>query len=518
MGNQNGKSESQSGRRSFLKAAASMAAVPLVPGKIAADTNKSLSSAGRDNPIVEENSKPGTVEWQLQYTLFDDPVSLASYPLNRCVRSSAIEGFASRNSVLPGETIDFMVSMAPAGRFMMDIYRMGYYNGAGGRHMATLGSFKASPQPMPMMAMERVRECKWEKSTTLTIPKEWPSGIYLGKLTRDDTEKRAQSYVVFVVKEHRKTDLLCQTSDLTWNAYNKWPGKNSLYDDGTPEIWYTGPHVRVSFDRPYAKYCQVVDAPGTVGSGEFLLWEHPMVFWLEQHGYDVTYCSGVDLHTDPGILSTSKAFLSVGHDEYWSSKMFDELLKARDEGLSLAFFSGNTMWHKISFYGSSISGQPCRVYAREDYAEGFAGEEAKLMGLKSGPNAYGDWVIAKPEHWVYAGLEVKAGDKIPGLIGWEFNWVPAEIPGLEVVASSPLYPRTTENAKDQRHDAVVFPCSKGNWVFNAGTIWWTEGLSCPPGHIPARVSGMGGTFGVHPWVQRITSNLLNRMIKDSPRS
>ncbi len=254
----------RTGRRDFVKAAAGMASVPFAVELAAKATAPAISTASRpDNRIAEENSKPGTVEWQLQYTRFDEPITLASYPLNRRLRCSAIEGFCSKNSVLPADTIDIMVSLAPAGQFTIDIYRMGYYGGAGGRHMATLGPFKASPQPMPMMTLERLRECAWEKSTTLTIPKEWPSGVYLGKLTRDE-DFGVQSYVVFVVKEHRKTDLLFQTSDLTWNAYNKWPGKNSMYDDGTPEVWYTGPHVRVSFDRPYAKYCQVVDAPGTI--------------------------------------------------------------------------------------------------------------------------------------------------------------------------------------------------------------------------------------------------------------
>ena len=81
---------------------------------------------------------------------------------------------------------------------------------------------------------------------------------------------------------------------------------------------------------------------------------------------------------------------------------------------------------------------------------------------------------------IYEGLGAKAGDRIRGLIGWEYNWTPADIPGLEVVASSPLTSRNTEWAKDQRHHAVVYPCSKGNWVFNAGTTRWAEGLSCPP--------------------------------------
>ena len=51
------------------------------------------------------------------------------------------------------------------------------------------------------------------------------------------------------------------------------------------------------------------------GSGEFLLWEFPLAFWLEQHGYDVTYVSNVDTHRDAGGLLRVKGFLSVGHDE-----------------------------------------------------------------------------------------------------------------------------------------------------------------------------------------------------------
>jgi hypothetical protein len=509
------KSTKRTGRRGFLKATAGIAVMPWGVSPVPKQPRPAVIEANRkDNRIVEENSKPGTVEWQLQYTRFDDPITMASYPLNRQLRSSGIEGYCSKNSLLPGESVDIMVSMMPAGSFVLNVYRMGYYGGTGARHMATLGPFKATPQPMPMMTIERLRECAWQKSTTLAVPRDWPSGVYLGKLTRAE-EFGIESYVVFVVKEHRKTNLLCQTSDLTWNAYNKWPGLNSMYDDGTPEVWYTGPHVRVSFDRPYAKYCQVVDAPGTVGSGSFLLWEHPMVFWLEQQGYDVTYCSNVDLHLDPQILRMAKAFLSVGHDEYWSGKMFEEALKARDEGLSLAFFSGNTVWNELAVYDSSITNVPFRACARK---EDFLGREVKLMGAKSYGSGYGDWVITKPKHWIYEGLDVNAGDKIRALIGWEYNGPPvADFPGLEIVASSPLTPRQSPQSDDQRHAAVIFPCAKGNWVFNAGTIWWSEGLSSPPGHIPARVGDSAGCFGVNPKVQRITANVLNRMIKDSPR-
>jgi len=499
-------------RRQFVQAAAGASASSLLISPVQSAVS---AKSKRDNPVIAENAKAGTADWQLQYTSFDDPITLASYPMNRRVRSVAIEGYASKTSVLQGETLDLMVSQSPAGNYNVDIYRLGYYAGAGGRHMARLGPFKGKPQPMPMMSIERLRECAWEKGTTLSIPKDWPSGVYLAKLTCDE-EFGVESYVIFVVKEHRKADLLVQTSDLTWQAYNKWPGKDSLYDDGTPEVWYTGPKVRVSFDRPYTKYCQVVDAPGTIGTGAYLLFEFPMAFWLEQQGYDVIYCSNTDLEMDPVLLDNAKVFLSVGHDEYWSRPMFEAALKARDRGLSLAFFSGDTMWYEILTYNSSVTGSPFRAFARN---RDFGGEEQKLMGVKSGPNGYGDWIITKPRHWIYEGLGANEGDRIRGLVGWEYNWIPAtDIPGLEVVASAPLTPRDTEWAKDQKHHAVVYPCKQGNWVFNAGTIWWPEGLSAPPGHIPARVAGMGGAFGVHPWVQRMTANVMDRMIKDSPRT
>ena len=462
----------------------------------------------KNGTIEEENSKEGTLEWQLQFATFDEPITMASYPLIRNLRSSTIEGYVSKTSVLPGESIEFKVRTNPASNFLIDIYRMGFYNGTGGRHMARLGSFKGRPQTVPMMTMERLRECRWETATTFTIPNDWPSGVYLGKLSREERFGN-QSYVIFVVKEHRKSDILCQVSDLTWQAYNKWPGRDSLYDDGTTEVWYTGPNVRVSFDRPYAKYCQILDAPLSSGSGEFLLWEHPMTFWLEQHGYDVTYCSNLDLHLDPDILGLSKVFLSVGHDEYWSRKMYEEAIKARDNGLSFAFFSGNSLGHEIILY-ESFKGDSCRAFARDKKFE----NEEKLMGVTSYGPGYGDWVVKNGEHWIYKDTGLKSGDKIPAIIGWEYHGVPLpDYKGLEVVAESPMH----QTESQPLHSAIVYPWSKGNWVFNAGTIWWAEGLSQPPGHIPAGQNSSMLTFGVNPHVQKITSNILNRMIKDSRR-
>lgn len=462
-----------------------------------------------------ENRLPGTLDWQLTRFQFDYPGHMQASPIIRGLRSSTIEGYASRTSVYPGDTLELMVSVQPEASFEIDIYRMGYYDGLGGRHLLHLGPFEGRRQPMPMETIERLRECDWEPAVTLTIPDDWASGVYLAKLTKG-TAPHAQSYIVFVVKSRRRAQVLVQVSDLTWQAYNKWPGANSIYDDGTPDMWYTGDKVRVSFDRPYAKYCQIVDAPLSCGSGEFLLWEFPLAYWLEAEGYEVTYCSNLDTHHDPDLLLSCEVFISVGHDEYWTREMYDNVSRARDAGVSLLFLSGNTMYHEILPYARK-EGEPFRSFARRRYFQ----DEQELMGASSFGPGYGDWTCVQPDHWVFEGTGMQAGDRIPGLIGWEYHGEPFKaIRGLEVLARSDLAGQQSEDPVrgfgvrpkgDGRHAAVLYPGPRGNWVFNAGTIWWAEGLSSPPGHIPA-MGDIGRVQGPDRRVQQITRNLLAKCL------
>jgi hypothetical protein len=110
--------------------------------------------------------------------------------------------------------------------------------------------------------------------------------------------------------------------------------ENARAGDGTPpHNWYTGPGVAVSFDRPYGKYRQIFDAPLSTGSGEFLLWEFPLAYWMEKHGYDVSYVSNIDTHVDGEGLGRARAFLSVGHDEYWSLDMYQNVQRAIESGV-----------------------------------------------------------------------------------------------------------------------------------------------------------------------------------------
>jgi hypothetical protein len=485
-------------RRALLKAAAA--------GGLSAPL---AGAAAAESLIARENTLSGTSDGQLTYTRLDAG--------NRH-RGRLIEGYCSKTSLRPGESIEFFLSAFPATDVVIDLYRMGWYGGKGGRHVARLGPLAVAPQPEPKVGPNRLRECHWQSAATLTIPDEWTSGVYLGKLSC--RAHRYQSYVVFVIRDDRAADLLFQCSDNTWQAYNKWPGEYSLYDSDPPVHSLNGT-TRVSFDRPYGKYPQVVDQPLSLGSGEFLCWEYPLCYWLEREGYDVTYCSNIDTHADPKGLLRAKVLLSVGHDEYWSLEMYENVQAAIQGGVSVAFLSGNTCCFVAPLVPSS-DGRPHRVFHRAGRYGGLLEAEKPIMGPfdLEGPNenrligartvnpfnGSGDWVVTNPGHWLFEGTGLRAGDRIPGLVGWEFHGDPAAIEGLEVVASG-----TTINGADRSavYTATVYPGPKGNHVFNASTIFWSLGLANPPGVVPPH-SHYGRPHGPDERVAAITRNLLAR--------
>jgi hypothetical protein len=427
-----------------------------------------------------------------------------------------IEGYCSHTSVRAGERISFHVSTNPASPFRIEIYRMGFYGGHGGRLVQSLGPFSGHAQQDPLIGANRLRQCKWEPCHTLRIPEDWPSGVYVGKLTAE--RENLQSFVIFIVRDDRKADFIFQCSDTTWQAYNRWPNQFSLYDDGK-KVWYWGPDVDISFDRPYGKYCQILDAPLSTGSGEWFLWEFPLAYWMESQGYDVTYISNLDLHCDLKLLRRAKGFLSVGHDEYYSIEMFNNLKGAINGGLNVAFLSGNSVCGRIQFNGARD-----RVFTRVDRygprdpvetkdfpeMERFpwtSPNENTLMGARSTMPVTGgaDWICVRPDHWIFAGTNMKKGDGIPGLVGWEFHGDPASIPGLEIVASG----KTTSGRGPGVYTATIYPGPRNNFVFNASSCWWADGMSEPPGYV--RPSAYTTPKGPDSRAQQITRNILERM-------
>jgi hypothetical protein len=296
----------KSNRRRFIKTGAAGAITSVLPSATPGAPPATAASA-KSRLIAAENAKEGSLDWQLTRVRLDAAKGF---------RTSLIEGYCSKQSVRAGESIEIFVSTKPAARFEIEIFRTGFYGGRGARLMTKLGPFDGKPQPEPPIGDMRLRECQWEACASLTIPADWVSGVYLGRLTTipDAADKPYwQSYVIFIVKDDRKADVLFQVSDNTWQSYNRWPDSYSLYTDPR------GAHARdlaVSFDRPYGRYAQIYENPQSVGSGEFLCFEFPLSYWLEEQGYDVTYCSNSDV-LDAAEVTRCRAFLSVAHDEYW---------------------------------------------------------------------------------------------------------------------------------------------------------------------------------------------------------
>jgi hypothetical protein len=500
-------------RRGLLLSAAAASASALV-----GPVGRANGTSAKPNPVQKENARQGATDWQLTRTRVDKPDGC------RCV---AIEGYCSKQSVAAGEKLQIMVSTQPASKYQLEIFRSGYYGGRGARLVKTIGPLTGKTQPTPPPDARRMHECHWEPSLELTIPADWLSGAYLGRLTTlPDGEDKPywQSYVVFIVHDNRPADVLFQCSDNTWQAYNGWPYKSSVY---THPKGVQGAWADDSFDRPYGREAQfsgIVNDPLSIGSGAWLTFEFPMAYWLEQQGYDVTYCSNSDMIApDHGLKC--KAFLSVGHDEYWDIRQYESVVKMRNAGVNLLFLSGNSVcW--VSPLKPSTDGRPARVMFRGGPYGGTnrwamyrvtehgpfperGPDEGYLIGARNlePVNGGGDWICIKPEHWIFAGTGMKYGDRVPGLIGWEFHGdPPRDLPGLEIVAQGLAFQGGTRPAP---WTATIYPGPKGNFVFNASTIFWCQGLSMPPGHtLPW--SHWNRPHGPDSRVQQITRNLLRR--------
>lgn len=188
------------------------------------------------NPIVAENLLPGSPpsEWQ---------VSGAG--------DTTLQGFATDISVNEGQTISFKIDDTSNAPYHIDIYRLGYYGGMGARKVATISSSSTKDQVQPAGLTDSstgLLDCgNWAVSASWAAPSDATSGIYIARLVRDDTGGASQ--IPFVVRNDAShSDILYQTSDTTWEAYNNYGG-NSLYE-GSSTIG-GGRAVEVSYNRPW---------------------------------------------------------------------------------------------------------------------------------------------------------------------------------------------------------------------------------------------------------------------------
>ena len=472
------------------------------------------------NTVQVENAKAGSSDWQLA-----DPAT-----------NHEIEGYASLAGVSRGGQISFFVNTADP-TFTLEVFRVGWYGGAGARRMMApvqlTGTKQTIPAPDPTTG---IVECQWTNPYTLNIPNDtsdssdWASGVYLARLTGSSGK---QSYIIFVVRDDtRAATYVAQMPFNTFQAYNNWGGKSLYIWNSTNSI----AAVNVSFNRPYAFGNQPNSASG-VGAGEFLTnvqpstegmpagWSYNMVRFLEREGYDVAYVTDVDAHENASLLLNHKAVLVIGHSEYWSWQMRANVQAARDAGEGLGFFSANTCYWQVRFGPSAITGAADRTIIA--YKETAINDpdlnipslanltttlwrsapvnlpEDALVGVMYGTDEINsDIIVTNPTHWVYTYTGLQNGAHLPGILGYEIDYMQGDQPASTVGVADEL------TAVGVPADTTVYTAASGATVFAAGSFQWSWGLD------DYNVPNVRPSV-INPAVQQITRNVLAKLINQA---
>jgi len=437
-------------------------------------------------------------------------------------------GYTKQLSCVPGEEISFHLSSS-SDSVRMVIERQGATN----ETVFEKNDVVCGTHPIPDRASSH--GCNWPAAFTMTVPTDWKSGYYVATLIMKDGDKETRGMMPFVVRSGApgtNTKILLQLSTNTYNAYTNWGG-HSLYSyhdrDGLQGH-------RVSFDRPL--------------NSQFANWESPFVKWAENNGYVIDYAVNSDLEFHPEILNQYRLILSVGHDEYWSAPMRDNLEKYIADGGNVAFFSGNTccwqvrseddgrsltcwkQWYNVdplyrlgdhkllsTLWSHHLVERPENQLTGVGFLWG--GYQRSHEQFMDGP---GSFIVHRPEHWLFEGTGLKKDDRFGGkdtIVGYECD-------GCEMTWSDGLpFPTTNDGTpksftilgtceakwapgdslwydrfpKDRVGAAVLGVYTQGGTVVTAGTTDWAHGLR-----------------GDDPAVTRITRNVLDRLGSTSENS
>ncbi len=495
-------------------AAAETAAAP----ETAMTPQTASSAAAAPNKIALENLKQGNPrsEWGIDGD-----------------GDANIQGFATQISTNIGQTVDFKIA-TDSTHYRLDIYRLGYYGGDGARKVATidksLTTAQIQPHPIVDMSLGLIDAGNWSVSASWAVPADAVSGVYFAKLVREDGTA-GQSMVPFIVRDDGSTsDIVFQTSDTTWQAYNEWGGA-SLYFGEVPVdpndmIGYLPPNCScgitaigrasaISYNRPI-----VTNTSGKGGTHDFIFGaEHSAIQWIEQNGYDVSYISGVDATRNGSQLLNHKAFLSVGHDEYWSAEQRTNVEAARDAGVNLAFWSGNECYWKVRWENSidgngtayrtmvcyketwGTSTDPSNIgtgtWRDPRYADPGQKPENALTGTMFTVDSYRQDAISVP--YDYSNLRfwrnTDVANILPGqtfelvknLLGYEWDsdvengFRPAGLVNLSLSnISVDTYLRdygSSVGPGEATHSLTMYRAESGALVFGAGTVFWSWGLN-----------------------------------------
>lgn len=396
------------------------------------------------NPVACENTQPGTPNWQVNS---DDPT---------------IAGFTTDISATPGGTVQFKVN-TNASSYQINIFRLGYYQGIGARQVATLNVNTRTNQPAcdvdPTTAMT---DCgNWAVTATWNVPSTAVSGLYYAVLHRNDTG--GENEMAFVLRnDSSHSDILFQTSDETWEAYNSYGG-NSLYTGTGPGA--NGASYAVSYNRPLSGE----------GDENFIFnAEVPMVYFMEQNGYDVSYTTDVDSARNGALIKNHKVFMSVGHDEYWSNEQRANVQAALDAGVNAAFMTGNDTFWKTR-WGNSVDGSNTAWRSVICYKETLA--SAKIDPTSTWTGSWRDPRFSPPSD---------GGRPEDAMIGQMFQMNGYRSDSLQV-------PATYGKMRLWRNTSVARLTSGSTYTFQPGTLGYEWDTVQDNGFQPAGVAELSST-------------------------
>lgn len=315
-----------------------------------ADTSGVATNPAPANPIVGENSLPGTnqANWSLTAT--------GSTNAN-------IAGYTDKVSYQPGDTVNFKVDSGNLG-FRVEIYRLGYYGWEthGARLMTgnSTGYITGTPAAQSAPSVDGTlgsTSCAWSTTASWTIPADAPPGVYhvLFRATGVTTNVATGMFIVRSSSVTGKAVAVLPT--ITYAAYNVWGATNnngtlaagtwtgrSLYAIGTDGAVTNFAHraYATSWDRPY----------GTQ-SAQSNTWlfdsEYSLIHFCEAQGYNLTYLADVDLDGNTTALNTAGLVALIGHHEYWTKDIYDAIRNAMDAGVNHLIASSNTALWRVRF-------------------------------------------------------------------------------------------------------------------------------------------------------------------------
>jgi hypothetical protein len=462
----------------------------------------------------------------------------ANWHITNFAGAGEIQAYAGQTSVNAGETLDLYVSTRQARTaYRIDVYRTGWYGGAGARLVATATGLTGTSQGYYTGATGLVGsgarhfdqtsgllDVNWTPSYRLHVAPDWLSGVYLALLTEAGGK---QTYVPFVVRQDfRSSDFLYKAAFNTYQAYNAWGGK-SLYADnstGAKTVSGSAGAVKVSFNRPY---------DSDYGSGEFLRYEYNLVRWIERMGYDVTYVADNDVASNPDLLLGHKAFISSGHDEYWTGPERRNVEKALDHGMHMAFISGDAVYWQARYEPSAAGDQNRTLVVYRSSADPLYNSDPARATVRwrdpplnrpqhmlTGTVYAGqtepftqDWIAHDTNSWLFNGTDLKPGDRIAKLVGKEFDRAPTDMlgpPGLQILSHSPIRVPAVDRPPDIAFaESTIYTAASGATVFSAANVTWSWGLDRESFPIGALHDTPVSTP-----IRRMTRNLLDHMAAD----